>query len=415
MYSGKIFFLPILLLFAIKASAQSGCTDPQAINFDPSAIINDGSCNYPVTTLPLTFKCNINSSQLAETSGLVNHNNNFWTHVDNTDNSIYRIDTASNTIFQQVTIQNATNQDWEDISSDDDYIYVGDIGNNGGGRTNLRFYKISKSDINPVCSLVTAGKIKFSYSDQVVFNTAHGNYYDCEAFFILNDSIHMFTKGWANKWTKHYVLTTDTGVHVAQLVDSFNVNGQITSAAIQGDSVVVLLGLTYSTGYASFIWAFSKFNGSNFFSGNKRRFEIGTINSIGQAEAICFSDSNKGYITNEKLSGNPSRIREFDLNQYMTDTATFVTSVSVNSIQTGFRVYPNPFTDITTFDYTLKNPAFVTIEIYNVMGERVETHINSEMHTPGNYSRKISLNTSGIYFVKLTINNESFVERIVKF
>ncbi len=332
MYFNRIVYLFTLILFSTEAIAQYGCTDYQAVNFDSTAMINDGSCVYPVTFMPLATRCHIDSFQLAETSGIMNHNNNYWTHVDNTDNAIYRIDTNSNSVLQHVVIQNAFNQDWEDISSDNNFIYVGDIGNNGGNRTNLRFYKINKSNILPNTTSVFAGSIRYSYSDQVVFNNSNGSYYDCEAFIVLNDSIHMFTKGWTTRWTRHYVLPTDTGVQVAQLVDSFNVDGLVTSAAIQGDSVMVLLGLNYTGALKSFVWVFSQFNGSDFFGGNKRRLEIGDLNTTGQSEAICFSGMKKGFITNEKLPATPSLIREFDLNPFLpvVPNAAAVTTVNNN-------------------------------------------------------------------------------------
>ena len=310
-------FFFILFLSAINSFAQSGCTDYQATNFDPSAIMNDGSCVYSFTTLPLSFNCFIDSIETGETSGIVYQNNNLWTHVDDTYNIIYRIDTLTDSIFQRVTLNNSTNIDWEDISSDSNHIYIGDIGNNDGNRTNLKFYKVLKSDITTSSSTVNAGIINFSYSDQTNFNISHNsNFYDCEAFFILNDSIHLFTKGWVNRWTKHYVLHADTGVQIAQLVDSFNVAGLITSAAIQGDSLVVLLGLNFSGGYCS-VWMLSSFEGSRFFSGNKRKFSIGNFSTAGQAEGICFLDTNKGYISNEQFGNIRAQLREFDLNSFL--------------------------------------------------------------------------------------------------
>ncbi len=80
---------------------------------------------------------------IAETSGLVFFDNRLITHNDSGGmNALYEINTGTGNISRTVTIQNATNVDWEDICTDNDYIYIGDFGNNNGNRTNLKIYKV---------------------------------------------------------------------------------------------------------------------------------------------------------------------------------------------------------------------------------------------------------------------------------
>src|SRR5205085_6787360 len=126
-----------------------------------------------------------------------------------------------------------------------------------------------------------------------------------------------FTKGWVNRWTKHYVLPADTGTQVAQFVDSFFAASLVTSAAIQGDSLVVLLGINFSGGNNCYVMQFNKFEGTRYFSGNKRRLTIGGPSDVGQAEAICIKSANKGYITNERSGFVDAQLREFDLTPYL--------------------------------------------------------------------------------------------------
>ncbi|MBK9638110.1 MAG: hypothetical protein IPO63_09940 [Bacteroidetes bacterium] len=53
----------IVLCFAFNTQAQvSGCTDPQANNYNNAATINNGSCTYNATSLPLTDKTNLKHS-----------------------------------------------------------------------------------------------------------------------------------------------------------------------------------------------------------------------------------------------------------------------------------------------------------------------------------------------------------------
>jgi gingipain R len=69
--------------------------------------------------------------------------------------------------------------------------------------------------------------------------------------------------------------------------------------------------------------------------------------------------------------------------------------------------YPNPFNPTTNISYALKNAGHVTLEIYNIKGEKVTTLINDEMEAgyyTATWEGKNSSNksvASGIYFAKL--------------
>jgi len=140
-------YLTLILVFIIlsgNAHAQIyGCTDRLAINYNSSATLNDGSCIYnlsnisPLGSLPL-------DEVLSETSGLIFWNNNLWTHNDNSDSNIYMLDTLYGRIVQAYPLAGIENRDWEEISQDEDYVYIGDFGNNSGNRTDVRILKVSK-------------------------------------------------------------------------------------------------------------------------------------------------------------------------------------------------------------------------------------------------------------------------------
>ena len=50
-------------------------------------------------------------------------------------------------ILRTVNILDTKNRDWEDIAIDDEYVYLGDIGNNNNDRENLVVLRIKISDI----------------------------------------------------------------------------------------------------------------------------------------------------------------------------------------------------------------------------------------------------------------------------
>jgi len=75
--------------------------------------------------------------------------------------------------------------------------------------------------------------------------------------------------------------------------------------------------------------------------------------------------------------------------------------------------YPNPFNSSTTIEYTLPVKSHVILEIYNILGQKVDTIINGKQN-PGNKSITWHANqyVSGIYFCKLEVSGEILVRTI---
>lgn len=75
----------------------------------------------------------------------------------------------------------------------------------------------------------------------------------------------------------------------------------------------------------------------------------------------------------------------------------------------GFYVYPNPFNDKVVIYYNLIKQGFVTLRIYNILGEEVIT-IANEKQINGNYSYNFNIGTSGhsngVYILKMTIDDK---------
>ena len=94
----------------------------------------------------ITEKYNLPNT-VSETSGLLFLKGTLITHNDSGDDAnLYELDTLSGSISRTISITNATNVDWEDITQDETYIYIGDFGNNNGNRQDLKVYKILKTD-----------------------------------------------------------------------------------------------------------------------------------------------------------------------------------------------------------------------------------------------------------------------------
>lgn len=290
-----------LLIFNASYSQISGCTDSLAKNFNSKATNNDGSCLYETTKIkPLTsLKL---SDSLKETSGLIAFGNLLWTHNDDHDTNIYGLD-FNGKIQKKIKLEKVKNNDWEEISQDSSYIYIGDFGNNyQGNRKDLHLLRIEKKSFllnNPVIDTIS-----FSYSNQTDFSTQKPNStnFDCEAFVVSQHSIYLFTKQWSQKKTSVYVLPKTPGNYIAQLKETINVNGLITGAALLTfGKGIVLCG--YSEKLQPFLYVLNECKNNNFFTGNQRKIKLKL--PYHQIEGITNFDGKLFYVTNESFKRKP--------------------------------------------------------------------------------------------------------------
>ena len=307
-----------ILLFCLTisfANAQVlGCTDPLSKNYNPNATVNDGSCNYKKISLKPLYSTPLSDS-IKETSGLIAFDNLLWTHNDDHDQTLYGLDTLGK-IRKKVVLEQAVNNDWEEISQDNSFIYVGDFGNNlSDNRSDLHILKIEKKSF--LEGSPTIETISFRYADQADFSSKKPNTarFDCEAFIVSKDSIYLFTKQWKTSKTNIYVLPNRSGSHVAQLKHSLNIKGLVTGASyFASEKRIVLCG--YSRLGKPFLYLLYDFKNTDFVYGNKRRINLKL--PFHQIEGIATSDGLHYYLTNEALVRKPlinvpQQIHYFDL------------------------------------------------------------------------------------------------------
>ena len=387
------FVAPLLMFFipVYSATAQVfGCTDPLANNFDASATDNDGSCLYPaasaspVTSIPL-------AGNLSETSGLIHWNGNLWTHNDNSDTNVYSLDTASGAVLQSWPVTGVVNNDWEEISQDSLYVYIGDFGNNGNGnRTDLQILRIEKSSL--LAQAPVTDTISFSYSDQIDFTPAGNNNtdFDCEGFMVLADSIYLFTKQWVSLKTKLYSLPKTPGVHVAQMRMELDVQGLITGASLMEDERIVALS-GYTSFLQPFVWLLYDFTAADFFGGNKRRIEI-TL-PFHQVEGIATSDGVTWYMSNEyfSITGTQQQLHRFDFTQYLGNYLNSLTAeVPVIKDAESLSLFPNPASDkifirnfLSAATYVIKDVSGASIQAGKI--DDVHSEVSLSGMAPGTY------------------------------
>ena len=402
-----------ILLQLFNASAQSGCTDPQAQNYDLNALVNDGSCEYSVTSYSIQLIANL-TGELDENSGLIYSNERLFSINDGGNGTKIQELSFQGNILRTIHVDSNQNTDWEAITQSESDVFIGDFGNNAGNRTNLRILRINKNELQNF-DTVHAMSRHFYYSDQVNFNNVLNQHnFDCEAFFFYQDSLHLFTKGWENLYTKHYVIPLNNQDSVvAQLRDSLFVDGLITDVTIDSTTGRILL-LGYknngSNFYTSFVYLLFDYNQHHIFSGNKRRIEIGNMLNVSQTEGIAFEDSSSGFISAEKITSSvltiSPKLFHFDFTPYFENP----TSNNNDLLDFEVKIYPNPANeyfqlsfsdDVQQFDFQIKD--YVNRIIMNQKTALSHDKID------------IRLLQSGTYFVEFMFNQKSKVIPFTKY
>ncbi len=192
--------------------------------------------------------------EVSETSGLIFYNGRLITHNDSGGAaSLFEIDTMTREIVRTVSLSNVINTDWEAISQDENYIYIGDFGNNLGTRRNLAVHRLAKSDYLE-SDTVTAETILFSYEDQTDFTDTGNSDWDAEAFFVLDDELIILTKQWKSQGSVAYALPKIPGNYTATRRGAIETIGLVTDADYDAATGNLTL-----LGYSSFLMPFAKF------------------------------------------------------------------------------------------------------------------------------------------------------------
>jgi hypothetical protein len=242
-------------------------------------------------------------SEITELSGMTEVDGGVQWMINDGGNAaiLYAYNPALGTIERRIAVKGAVNIDWEEISQDDQHLYIGDFGNNGtGNRSDLRIDIIRKADLSAALDTVSvSGTIDFIYEDQTDFTPQPANLtsFDCEAFIVVGDSVVLFTKDWLTEKTRIYTLPVTPGDHKARFRREFDVRGLVTGAAFSGEQNELLL-LGYDGMLQPFLWIVPDFGLDNLTFNNSNRVEF---KETAQTEAIAFSANGAVYVGSESF------------------------------------------------------------------------------------------------------------------
>ena len=314
------------------------------------------------------------AEEVEETSGLLFINDKVITHNDSGgDPTLYEIDPDSGDITREIFISNATNIDWEDLSSDADYIYIADYGNNDGSRTDLKIYRITLANFL-ASNTVTADIINFSYSDQIDFSPNTSTNFDAETLISFHDSLYIFTKNRGDFHSNIYPVPKTPGNYQISKIGSINPQILVTGGTYDEAADAVVL-----TGYSStgpYILTLNNFESEDLMSGTLNKYLV-EINGFSiQIEGIAAIGQNQFYISAEGNSAVDPQLFKLDADEILAIEPT-------NNLQ--YRLFPNPATQ----QLNIECKDFSSLEIYTAQGQLL---LNSNKKTIN-----VSMFAKGIY------------------
>ncbi len=95
---------------------------------------------------------------------------------------------------------------------------------------------------------------------------------------------------------------------------------------------------------------------------------------------------------------------------YTEQKVTAPTGITPAGSNNSFSVYPNPFAESTQISYSLDEVANVKVEVFDVLGKKLNTLVEANQLAAGTHTTEISSSqlgaTSGVYFVTLSVDGK---------
>ena len=232
-----------------------------------------------------------------ETSGLEFYNNNFITHNDSGGEPSLYVFNEMGEVIETIGLNKnpdfeIENNDWEDITNDNEYLFVADTGNNFGNRDNLNIIRVSKGT-----DFMVDGIIEISYSDQESFFPRPKHKYDAEAIIVIEDKIALFSKDRENLNTDLYLVNKNmNGSQILTSEVSYDVDTLITGGDFDEDRNLLAL-VSYNSNGNQYLLLFENFKLNNLENNTFKKFKIPLEQA--QIEAVKIIDEKTFWVTSE--------------------------------------------------------------------------------------------------------------------
>jgi hypothetical protein len=307
-----------------------------------------------------------------ESSGMLNIAGRIITHNDSGgETNLYEVDTVNGDVIREVFIANAKNVDWEALAFDNKYIYIGDIGNNYGDRTDLKIYLVEIAQVLFAPNdTAFAETIEISYADQTDFsNQVYSTNFDAESLVVVDDSLYLLTKNWGDYKTNVYPVPREPGTYALTKVDSMDVQGVITDATY--DDQAQRLFLAGYTAGGPFVVGVTNFTPHHFSTGDIFRKTIQIPQGYSWKIEACATLEDDIYnLATETNSGGPAGLYWVSMN---VEDAQPTAIESKNKQE--IKVYPNPATNEITHTHV----AGTIAKIYTLQGKELMSSSDNQI------------------------------------
>lgn len=262
---------------------------------------------------------------IGEMSGIVRNplDGSFWVHNDSGDEPrLFALDAegrvqipgsltdeyhgeeedAGKEPWPGVFIENAVNQDWEDVTSDGINLYIADMGNNRNARRDLGIYVVPWESLRNTQTASATIFIPVHYPEQTGFPPLE-RHFDSESLFFADGSLYAITKhreSFPNQRMQPganlYRLDSqsESESNALTLIDHHPELTAATAAELSPDGNTLAV-LSYTA-----VWLFERpTEGDAWLSAPSSQLSL-DINSARQVEAIAWLDANTLIVTNEQ-------------------------------------------------------------------------------------------------------------------
>ena len=242
-------------------------------------------------------------TRLEETSGLVCTGDSAITLNDSGNTAaLFRID-------KQGRIQNRypldfDNKDFEAVTADEDYFYIGDIGNNRGKRPYVNVRQVARSDFTKRQTL------RLTYADNTPDNNLpYMHDYDAEALVNQNDHLLLFSKSWASESVKVYQVAKDKkNQNLTPVAQIDGLPGLVTGADWDAEHRrFVVVGYEHSP--IGLFQPFVALVSADFVIEGVARLE-----QFGQVEGVCVNNASQIWLTQESTPLDSARLGIISIN-----------------------------------------------------------------------------------------------------